>query len=402
MASSVGVIGLGSIGKNLALNIQEKQKLHVYNKTQSKVVTLEEQSENVFGHESIGEMVDAMKWPRVVFTALPHGQATDDTVRILLEHMRPNDTIVDCSNEYYRVSRTRGARCKSRKVNYLGTGLSGGAEGARTGPALMIGGTKSAYEMHKPLLSKFAKRHTYMGEDFGVGHFTKMVHNGVEYGMLQAVADLYAYRDHDDDRMQKSLEHAIGTDMDGYIVRSALKVLENYDMSKISDVAEMNNTGLWCSQVGLEYEIPTPVINSAVNTRITSKYIKSVRTKQKITASFKPIVGMNTLRFTFAASLLEGFDLMRTRNASKQDVINAWSRGTIIECPLIASELHGIMDKHILDARIFALHCMTAGVPCPAVHAAINQYDFIHQQKTSMSFLMAQRNYFGQHTLIEV
>ena len=160
MTSSVGVIGLGSIGKNLALNIQEKQKLHVYNKTQSKVVALEEQSENVFGHESIGEMVDAMKWPRVIFTALPHGQATDDTVRILLEHMRPNDTIVDCSNEYYRVSRTRGSRCKSRKVNYLGTGLSGGAEGARTGPALMIGGTKSAYEMHKPLLSKFCLLYT--------------------------------------------------------------------------------------------------------------------------------------------------------------------------------------------------------------------------------------------------
>ena len=93
---------------------------------------------------------------------------------------------------------------------------------------------------------------------------------------------------------------------------------------------------------------------------------------------------------------------MDTRNASRVDVVNAWSRGTIIECPLIGKDLHTIMDKHILDARIFALHCMTAGVPCPAVHAAINQYDFIHQQKTSMAFLMAQRNYFGQHTLIEV
>lgn len=402
MMSSIGVIGLGSIGKNLALNIQEKEKLHVFNKTHSKVIALEEQSKNVYGHESIGEMIDAMKWPRVIFTALPHGQATDDTVKILLEHMKPNDTIIDCSNEYYRVSRNRGSKCKSRKVNYLGTGLSGGAEGARTGPALMIGGTKHAYEMNKPLLSKFAKRHTYMGEDFGVGHFTKMVHNGVEYGMLQAVADLYAYCDHDDEHMRVSLEQAIGTDMDGYVVRSALKVLEQYDMEKISDVAEMNNTGLWCSQIGLEYEIPTPVINSAVNTRITSKYIKAVRTKQKNTTTFKPIIGMNTLRFTFAASLLEGFDLMKTRNTSKQNVINAWSRGTIIECPLIAKELHDTMDKHILDARIFALHCMTTGVPCPAVQSAINQYDFIHQQKTSMSFLMAQRNYFGQHTLIEV
>lgn len=402
MTSSIGVIGLGSIGKNLAMNIQEKQRVHVYNKTHSKVITLEEQSENVFGHESIGEMVDDMKWPRVIFTALPHGQATDDTVRVLLKHMKPSDTIIDCSNEHYRVSRTRGSRCKAHRVNYLGTGLSGGAEGARRGPALMLGGTRYAYEMNKSFLTKIAKRHTYMGEDYGIGHFTKMVHNGVEYGMLQAVADLYAYCDHDDDRMQKSLEQAIGTDMDGYVVRSALKVLEQYDMDEISDVAEMNNTGLWCSQMGLEYEIPTPVMNSAVNTRITSKYVKSVRTKQKNTSSFKPIIGMNTLRFTFAAALLEGFDLMKTRNASKQDVINAWSRGTIIECPLIAGDLHSIMDKHILDARIFALHCMTAGVPCSSVHAAINQYDFIHQQKTSMAFLMAQRNYFGQHTLIEV
>ena len=117
MTSSLGVIGLGSIGKNLALNIQEKQKLHVYNKTHSKVIALEEQSENVFGHESIVEMVDAMKWPRVIFTALPHGDATDDTVKILLKHLRPNDTIIDCSNEFYRVSRTRGSKCKVRMIN---------------------------------------------------------------------------------------------------------------------------------------------------------------------------------------------------------------------------------------------------------------------------------------------
>jgi len=402
MTSSLGVIGLGSIGKNLALNIQEKQRLHVYNKTHSKVIALEEQSENVFGHESISEMVDAMKWPRVIFTALPYGDATDDTVKILLKHLRPNDTIIDCSNEFYRVSRTRGSKCKVRMVNYLGTGLSGGPAGAREGPAFMIGGTKHAYEMTKPILEKISNRHTYMGEDFGVGHFTNMVHNGVEYGMLQAVADLYSYCGHDDTRMKASLERAIGTDMDGYIVRSALKVLEQYEMDKISDVAEMNNTGLWCSRAGLEYEIPTPVINSAVNTRITSRYIKSIQTKQHSTSVFAPICGMNTLRFTFAASLLEGFDLMKTRNTHKQSVVNAWSSGTIIECPLIAEDLYDIMDKHILDARIFVLHCMTAGVPCPAVQAAVIQYDFIHQQKTSMSFIMAQRNFFGQHTLIEV
>ena len=229
-----------------------------------------------------------------------------------------------------------------------------------------------------------------------------MVHNGVEYGMLQAVADLYSYCGHDDTRMKASLERAIGTDMDGYIVRSALKVLEQYEMDKISDVAEMNNTGLWCSRAGLEYEIPTPVINSAVNTRITSRYIKSIQTKQHSTSVFEPICGMNTLRFTFAASLLEGFDLMKTRNTHKQRVVDAWSSGTIIECPLIAEDLHTIMDKHILDARIFVLHCMTEGVPCPAVQAAVIQYDFIHQQKTSMSFIRAQRNFFGQHTLIEV
>jgi 6-phosphogluconate dehydrogenase len=163
----------------------------------------------------------------------------------------------------------------------------------------------------------------------------------------------------------------------------------------------MNNTGLWCSEIGFEYGIPTPTINSAVNTRFTSRTIKAVNTANHKNCAIDFKVAVDALRFVFATSLLEGYDLMETRHVCEESIKQAWSSGTIIECPMIGEDYRTIIEETAENARVMVMYCVAAGIPCPAVQAALSQYDFIHERSTSMKFIMAQRNYFGQHEIME-
>ena len=398
---SLGLIGLGAIGGNLALNIQKSHEIHVYNRSPEQVRSLAGDCMNIRGHESMEDMVCKMQTPRTIITALPHGEVTDSVVKKLSKSLSEDDTIIDCSNEFYRTSRNRGAYCQSKGINYVGTGLSGGAKGARMGPALMIGCSEEVFRKNEKLFDSFAKNFAYMGQDYGVGHFTKMVHNGVEYGMLQGIADVFAYCNQDKYYMDQVLKEVEGSDIDGYLTRSAMHVLDEYKIHKIADVGDMNNTGLWCSQIGLEYGIPTPTINSAVNARFTSRHVKAINTAQHANYAIDPIVGLDTMRFVFAASILEGYELMATRHVNDDSIKKAWSSGTIIECPMISENCRNILEETVDNARVFMMYCTSAGIPAPAVQAALTQYDFTHQTSTSMKLLMAQRNYFGQHEMIE-
>jgi 6-phosphogluconate dehydrogenase len=399
---SLGLIGLGSIGGNLAVNIQKSRELNVFNRSAEKVNALVEEYPNIKGHDNVEVMIGKMETPRTIITALPHGEATSSFVRTLSKSLTAGDTIIDCSNEYYRTSRNRGAFCQSKGLHYVGTGLSGGAEGARKGPALMIGTPLKTFEEQESLFKSFAKSYAYMGEDYGVGHFTKMVHNGVEYGMLQGIADVYAYCNQDEYYMKPVLKMVENTDIHGYLTKSAMEVLDKYAIHNIADIGDMNNTGLWCSEIGLEYGIPTPTINSAVNTRFTSRLIKAINTSNHKNCAIDFNVAVDTLRFVFASSLIEGYDLMATRHIGNESIKQAWSSGTIIECPMIGNDYRTILEETVDNARVMVMYCVAAGIPCPAVQAALTQYDFTHQTSTSMKFVMAQRNYFGQHEITEV
>lgn len=398
---STGLIGLGSIGKNLAINIAKNDDVHVYNRSPEKSKALAYKNKNIHDYNSLEELVNQMPWPRRIITTLPNGHSTDSVIYNLLPLLNQNDTIIDCSNEYYRNSRRRGSICSAKGVNYMGVGLSGGSKGALEGPALMIGCDKQVYKSQKNFLETLGGNYTYMGQDFGIGHFTKMVHNGVEYGMLQGVADVFAYCNQDIASMNTVMRSASKTDIDGYIVKCALQVLDKYQLDKISDIASMNNTGLWCSQIGFEYEIPTPVINAAVNARLSTRYSKAINVSQPINPEVDSQIAMNTLRFVYASSIQEGYDLMATRGVLNRKVSKAWSTDTIIECPLVNMDYQDVLEETMEDAVQFVVVCNTYGIPCPAVSAALTKYNFMHQRRTSMNFIMAQRNFFGEHTLID-
>lgn len=399
---SIGLIGLGSIGSNLALNIQRKHDIHVYNRSPEKTHTLVKKSVGIQGHESICEMVSKMESPRTIITALPYGLATDSVVSFLSKTMTPGDTVVDCSNEYFETSRHRESMCNARNINYLGVGLSGGTRGARNGPCLMVGGQKKVFHDHQAFFESFAANTTHMSSDPGSGHFVKMVHNGIEYGMLQAMSDVFAYCNQDQKIMKNVLRCVRGTDIDGYLTNYGDDVIDSYHIHTISDVADMNNTGVWCSKLAIDYAIPTPTIDASVNARVASRFRKAIDTKQGNNIFLDESLAVDALRFAFAASMLEGYDLANTQNIKRKKITKAWSKGTLVECDLIEKDLYEVMDETVTATRTFVMHCVHTGIPCPAIQAALTHYDFTHQRRTSMNYLMAQRNYFGNHSLTQL
>lgn len=399
---SIGLIGLGSIGFNLALNIQKKRDVHVYNRSPEKTDAIMKMSPGVFGHGSVCEMVSKMNTPRTVITTLPRGDVTDSVVSFLMKSMSPGDTVIDCSNEYFETSRRRESVCGARDIHYLGVGISGGTRGALDGPCLMIGGNESAYKQHKDFFESFAVNAVHMSSDAGSGHFTKMVHNGIEYGMLQAMADVFAYCNQDQKTMKNVLRRVRGTDINGYLTNYGDDVIDSYHIHTILDVAEMNDTGPWCSKLAIDYRVPTPTIDASVNARITSRFRKAIDTKQANNIFLDETLAVDALRFAFAASVIEGYDLMNTQNIARKKISKAWSKGTLIDCELIDKNPYDVMDETVTAARTFVMHCVHVGIPCPAIQAALTQYDFTHQRRTSINYLMAQRNYFGNHSLTQL
>lgn len=399
---SIGLIGLGSIGSNLALNIQKKHDVHVYNRSPEKTHALVEKSVGIHGHESVCEMLSKMESPRTIITALPHGMTTDTIVSFLSKTMTPGDTIVDCSNEYFETSRQRESVCNGHNINYLGVGLSGGTRGALNGPCLMIGGQKKVYQDHEDFFHSFAINTTHMSSDPGSGHFTKMVHNGIEYGMLQAMSDVFAYCNQNQKTMKSVLRRVRGTDIDGYLTNYGDDVVDSYHIHTILDVADMNNTGVWCSKLSIDVGIPTPTIDASVNARVVSRFRKAIDTKQGNNVFLDKSLAVDALRFAFAASILEGYDLANTQNIKRKKITKAWSKGTLIECDLIEKNVYDVMDETVMGTRTFVMHCVHIGIPCPAIQAALTYYDFTHQRRTSINYLMAQRHYFGNHSLTQL
>ena len=406
---SYGIIGLGKMGSNLALNISNKHKLHLYNRSSAKVDNTIKKGKrgSMKGHKTILQMTQSMERPRTILTMLPHGETTNEIISHTLKLIEPGDTIIDCANEFYKESSLREKLCDKYQVNYLGTGMSGGASGALNGPAVMVGGRASAFMQQKDYLNAFCKNVVHVNNDADSGHFTKMVHNGIEYVMLQAIADMYAYFNYDYDYTSAVLRRCSSenSEMNGYLTRSAFNVLDNcddmYNMDKIRDVAHMNDTGLWCVEYAYKNGICTPTMHSAVQARIASNFPKNTEAiGQRCNYNIDLDAAYNALRLVYAMSVYEGLMLINHKRIDEKKAQDAWSAATIIECPMIMCskrKLMGIADESIYKARMFLIECVRNGVPVPSVSAAIQHHDFINQKKTQMNLIMAQRHYFGQH-----
>lgn len=401
------LIGLGTMGSNLALNISTKNKLHLYNRTHDKVLqTIDKSSNkgNLIPHETLGGMLTSTTQnKKTVITMLPHGKVTTNIIEDILPLMNKNDIIMDMSNEYYTESLNRSKICCKKDVKYLGIGISGGALGALNGPALMIGGSKNAYYTSKKFFDSFCGNETFIDLNASSGHFTKMVHNGIEYGMLQTLADVYSYCNQNPIIMQQIISNAKETFLNGYLVNGTSNILEVYELDKIKDIAQMNNTGLWCSELSYKYKIPAPTINSSVDARIWSNFKKN-RNSKSVNKDIKQIdkqIAIDTLTFGFCTSILEGYKIIDIEGYNENHVKKAWTKDTIIECELLNFDrykLYEIIEDCIPNVRKFCNYCINNSISVPTISNNLQYYDFINTDNTSMSLVMATRNFFGNHS----
>lgn len=285
----IGVVGLAVMGKNLALNIESRGfSVSVYNRSSSKTEEFlqESQGKNVVGTYSIEEFVQSLETPRKILLMVKAGAATDATIQSLLPHLEKGDILIDGGNTYYKDTQRRNQELAESGIHFIGTGVSGGEEGALKGPSIMPGGQKEAHELVKPILEAISAKvdgepcTTYIGPD-GAGHYVKMVHNGIEYGDMQLISESYFILKHVAGLSAEELHEVFSEwnkgELDSYLIEITADIFTKVDeetnqplVDVILDKAGQKGTGKWTSQSSLDLGVPLPIITESVFARFIS------------------------------------------------------------------------------------------------------------------------------------
>ena len=288
-----GVVGMAVMGKNLALNIESRgYTVALYNRTGSKTteVVKEHPDKNFQATYSIEEFVNAIEKPRRIMLMVKAGPATDATIQELLPHLDKGDILIDGGNTFFKDTMRRNEELANSGINFIGTGVSGGEEGALKGPSIMPGGQKEAYELVAPILEKISAKAedgepcvTYIGPN-GAGHYVKMVHNGIEYGDMQLIAESYDLMKQilglSVDEMAEIFKEWNEGELDSYLIEITADILTRKDdegtdqpiVDVILDAAGNKGTGKWTSQSALDLGVPLPLITESVFARFISAY----------------------------------------------------------------------------------------------------------------------------------
>ena len=285
----IGVIGLAVMGKNLALNIESRgYSVAVYNRSREKTDEFlkEAEGKNVVGTYSIEEFVNALEKPRKILLMVKAGAATDATIEQLKPYLEKGDIVIDGGNTYFKDTQRRNKELAELGIHFIGTGVSGGEEGALKGPSIMPGGQKEAHELVRPIFEAIAAKvdgepcTTYIGPD-GAGHYVKMVHNGIEYGDMQLIAEAYFLLKHVLGLNAQELHEVFAEwnkgELDSYLIEITADIFTKIDeetgkplVDVILDKAGQKGTGKWTSQNALDLGVPLPIITESVFARFIS------------------------------------------------------------------------------------------------------------------------------------
>lgn len=450
----VGVIGLAVMGKNLALNIAEHGfRVAVYNRSTGKTNEILEEAQNkeyegnLSAYYSLEEFTEDLETPRKIILMVKAGDAVDDMINQLLPFLSKGDLIMDGGNSYYMDTIRRNKVLKELGYHFLGTGISGGEEGARKGPAIMPGGAIDAYQMMEPILTAISAKvdnepcSSYIGED-GAGHFVKMVHNGIEYADMQLIGEAY-------DIMKKILHltpqelHEVFDEwnqgeLNSYLIDITADIFakkdiasDHYLVDMILDVGGQKGTGKWTSQIALDLGAPIPTITNAVYERYLSakkderikasqklKGPESIVTKQKdfieairralyaskICAYAQGFGLLHTaseqygwkLRFADIAKIFRGGCIIRAQFLNR--ISDAYNENPELENLLLAEYFSDIINRYQTEWREVIKAAISAGIAIPAFSSALAYYDSYRSKELPMNLLQAQRDYFGAHT----
>jgi len=454
--ADIGLIGLAVMGQNLVLNMNDHGfRVAVFNRTVSRVDDFLKNAAhgtNVIGVHSLEELVKVLKKPRRVMLMVQAGKPVDDFIELLLPLLEPGDIIIDGGNSNYNDSIRRTAYVESKGLLYIGTGVSGGEEGARHGPSIMPGGSPAAWPHVKPIFQAVAAKVKrpdggedpccdWVGEN-GAGHYVKMVHNGIEYGDMQLICEAYHLM-RDGLGMTPDQMHAVLTrwnkgKLDSYLIEITRDILAYKDedgqplVDKILDAAEQKGTGKWTAISALDMGIPLTMVVEAVLARALSAL------KDERVAASRVLSGPGSRITTDQSSFLDdleqavyasklisytqGYMLFRAAareykwNLNYGGIALMWRGGCIIRSAFLGKIKEGF-DKNpnlsnLLLDPYFTAQVVTAqpgwrrvvaaavqmGIPVPAMSSALTFFDGYRRESLPANLLQAQRDYFGAHT----
>ncbi|WP_175921484.1 NADP-dependent phosphogluconate dehydrogenase [Burkholderia latens] len=451
---AIGVIGLAVMGRNLALNIESRgYAVSVYNRSREKTDELiaEFPGRNLVPTYTLEEFVASLETPRRILMMVKAGEATDATIASLKPLLEKGDVLIDGGNTHFTDTIRRNQELAQSGLHFIGTGVSGGEEGALRGPSIMPGGQRDAYDLVEPILKQIAAKApsdgepcvAYMGPD-GAGHYVKMVHNGIEYGDMQLIAESYAVLKNvaglTNDELGAVYTEWNQGELDSYLIEITSKIFGKKDdetgkhlVDVILDRAAQKGTGKWTSQNALDLGVPLPLITESVFARVLSSLKTERVAASKILSgpAAAPFAGdraafiealRRALYLSKVISYAQGFAQLRTaseeygwnldlgtiakifragciiRARFLQKITDAYAKDPALANLLLDPYFKDIAANYQASLRDVVVAAVKAGVPVPAFASAVAYFDSYRSERLPANLVQAQRDFFGAHT----
>jgi 6-phosphogluconate dehydrogenase len=446
-----GMIGLGTMGRNLLLNMGDHGvKGAGFDKDASKGQLLEQEDKNgnLKGFSEVDQFVASLNKPRAIMMLVPAGKIVDDVIAELTPLLEKGDILIDGGNSHFTDTNRRVDELEAKGLHFFGMGVSGGEEGARRGPSMMPGGDRDAYNVMKPILESIAAKVdgapcvTYIGPGAS-GHFVKMVHNGIEYGIMQLIAETYEIMKTGLKMDNEAIHQVFIKWNEGRLKSFLIEITKDIFAYKapgtdhlliddIKDEARAKGTGKWTSQVAMDLQAPIPTIDTAVSMRDLSKYKEMRVEAAKLYRENEPSFNVTAdelleeleqaYYFSMIITYAQGMFLLSNASAEYKydlhldeiakiwrggciirseflnDIFNAYSGNAKLQHLLLDAGVQKLVEGSVDGARKIVSAVVTSGIAAPAYAASLSYFDNFRTERMPSNLTQAQRDYFGAHT----
>ncbi|MFP3036616.1 MAG: NADP-dependent phosphogluconate dehydrogenase [Arsenophonus sp. ER-BJ3-MAG3] len=453
LKQEIGVVGMAVMGRNLALNIESRgYSVSIFNRSKEKIdeVINENKGKKLIPCYTIKEFIDSLEKPRRILIMVKSGEAINKIIKLLIPYLDKGDILIDGGNTHFHDTIQRNKELLAQGFNFIGIGISGGEDGALNGPSIMPGGNKKAYDLVSPILQKISAKVdnepcvSYIGPD-GSGHYVKMIHNGIEYGNMQLISEVYSIlkiilRLNNEELADIFTEWNKG-ELNTYLIEITADILrkkenetDSYLIDIILDKADNKGTGKWSSQNALDLGVPITLITESIFARYLS-FLKEERVIAK-KIFFGPVVNLlkecdkhefieKIFRSLFFGKIIcyaQGFQQLKVasdkyqwqlnygeiarifrggciiRAKFLQNISDAYSQNPSLINLILAPYFKNIIDRFQQSLREIVCFGIQNGIPLPTLTAAITYYDSYRSNMLPANLIQAQRDYFGAHT----
>ena len=446
MLTEIGLIGLGVMGKNIGLNIAEKGTfVKAFNGSREKIDVISEEFGGMFaGFTKLEELIDNLERPRNILLMIPSGQPTHSVINQLSNLLDEGDVIIDGGNSFYQESENHGNILSSKSIEFVGMGVSGGEEGARHGPAIMIGSANNLSDELVELLTAISAKAPndciglYKGH--GSGHFIKMVHNGIEYAEMQLITEAYyllKYAEYSNIEIAEFFESLKGMNQSSYLIEITSEILRKKDgevftLDLIKPFANNKGTGKLTIETSFELGISAPSIYAAYDARVQSNAADTWKkaanqnedTMLELDHSFNKVINESNLSkalyFGRVAAMVQGLKIIHKYSEvndlsiNYSDIFNNWSGGCIIRSQMLdelleidktaedflkSESLHNLLKDNLSVVKDVVSSSILNNISLPVLSSSLSWYLNLSSDSNPSNLIQAQRDYFGSHTV---